>query len=515
MKQRIILFAAFIMSVVLFSGKIGAQTSPDVPHILSYQGQVTTNDGSAMNGTHHITTTLYSDPHGTNSVWHGEYSAEISNGIFNILLGSGTYKLPEVSVMNRPLWVGIKVDGGEEMKPLTQLSAAPYSLNIPDKSVTQAKLSPDVQLAIFGAGHTPKTQNVGGNVLLGGQAFGGGGAAEGDEWIGSNNGYGVWFRTNNTVAMRYLSSSTTPNIIGGYSGNLINTGDGSVIGGGGLSTQINEIRANFGVIAGGKANLIADGSNLGAIVGGVNNTIDTSIIEGFIGGGLLNEIYTGCNSSGIMDGEYNVIQNGGTSGSGKFCSIPGGHYLIAQGYGQSVIGHYNTARGISTPSSINATDPLFIIGNGTATNARSNAFEVRNNGTSIVTNTNGNGNAAVKGGTCLDNIIYAWAYCTVAAGVVTRVANYGVSGVAWNAAGNYTVSLTLADIAGSPILFTGAAGQNAAVVVTPITGGPGCVSASASAIGTVGGVPKFNLYIANAACAGVDKDFMFIVVGRP
>jgi hypothetical protein len=75
----------------------------DVPHTINYQGQVRTADGSTITGTHRVTVTFYSDWNGKNSVWQGKYSAEITNGIFNIALGSGGSKLPETSVMNRPL----------------------------------------------------------------------------------------------------------------------------------------------------------------------------------------------------------------------------------------------------------------------------------------------------------------------------------------------------------------------------------------------------------------------------
>ena len=71
------LIAALFLVAALFSQRVGAQVSggtdssirvSDVPRIMSYQGQITTTNGTAMNGTHTITATLYSDPHGTHSV---------------------------------------------------------------------------------------------------------------------------------------------------------------------------------------------------------------------------------------------------------------------------------------------------------------------------------------------------------------------------------------------------------------------------------------------------------------
>jgi len=157
---KVIIVAALFFFAALFNLQVHAQTSSgteapntsisskDIPRIISYQGQIT-NNGSAMNGTHHITATLYSDPNGKNSVWHGAYDADITDGIFTITLGaSGSWKLPENATLDQPLWIGISVDGSAEMLPRTQLAAAPYALNVPDQSITFAKLAPDLALGM-------------------------------------------------------------------------------------------------------------------------------------------------------------------------------------------------------------------------------------------------------------------------------------------------------------------------------------------------------------------------------
>jgi hypothetical protein len=63
---------------------------------------------------------------------------------------------------------------------------------------------------------------------------------------------------------------------------------------------------------------------------------------------------------------------------------------IAQSYGQTVLGRYNVAQGNS--SNWVATDDLFVVGNGTSNNQRSNAFTVKKNGDAVV-----KGNATVQG----------------------------------------------------------------------------------------------------------------------
>jgi hypothetical protein len=111
--------------------------------VISYQGSVKTNSGSPIIGDHLITATLYSDANGTLPVWSGTYKQQITGGLFTVLLGSGAYPLPAAQDFSKTLWIGVKIDGGQELKPLTQLTGAPYSVSIADKSVTKDKIAVD------------------------------------------------------------------------------------------------------------------------------------------------------------------------------------------------------------------------------------------------------------------------------------------------------------------------------------------------------------------------------------
>src|ERR1700733_13503651 len=95
--------AALFMLAAVLNLKVDAQVSggtdtlvhqTDIPRIITYQGQLTTTSGTAMNGTHKITATLYSDHLGNNPIWQGSYYAEITNSLFSVELGSGSQKLP-------------------------------------------------------------------------------------------------------------------------------------------------------------------------------------------------------------------------------------------------------------------------------------------------------------------------------------------------------------------------------------------------------------------------------------
>ena len=134
---------SFLISPVQPSfGQANRPTNPsDVPRIISYQGSLRDVTGNPVDSaTLQLIVSLYADPEGTQPVWQGNYTTPIRRGVFNVQLGSGNSPLPTGDAMNKPLWLGIKVSGAEEMRPLSSLAATAYALNVPDNSITTAKI---------------------------------------------------------------------------------------------------------------------------------------------------------------------------------------------------------------------------------------------------------------------------------------------------------------------------------------------------------------------------------------
>ena len=99
-------------------------------------------------------------------------------------------------------------------------------------------------------------------------------------------------------------NATSPNLIGGYSGNSVTAGVvGATIGGGGASGYTNRVIDDYATVGGGLTN-IAGG--LGATVGGGNNNTSSDVYA-TIGGGQSN------------------------SASGQWATVPGGLRNTAQG----------------------------------------------------------------------------------------------------------------------------------------------------------------------------------------
>lgn len=111
----------------------------DVPHKISYQGLLTDGKGAPVaDGAHTVTTTLYSDRAGTQVFWRGTVRLVTAGGMFNIVLGDSGSPLPAPLVA--PLWLGIAVENGQELRPLTAVLAAPYALGIADSAVATSKI---------------------------------------------------------------------------------------------------------------------------------------------------------------------------------------------------------------------------------------------------------------------------------------------------------------------------------------------------------------------------------------
>ena len=76
----------------------------------------------------------------------------------------------------------------------------------------------------------------------------------------------------------------------------------------------------------------------------------------------------------------------GTTAGGSF-SKAGGYNTIASDYGSFVIGSYNSSGSSATSAtSFSTSAPAFVIGNGTASNSKSDAFKVMFNGDTTVSN---------------------------------------------------------------------------------------------------------------------------------
>lgn len=362
----------FLSLFLLAGGILSAQQTADIPRILSYQGLLASHDGNPLpDGEYPITITLYGDERGGNGLWQDTYIVPVRGGVFNIYLGSGKNPLPAPSQMDRPFWIGTRVGEAEEMRPLTQLSASPYAINVADNAITTNKLAAGAVTAdkvtmeylagvtlngekIMGNGRILNIQagkdinihydDVTGSLVIGaaseeragnekdgdralqgtaqdawtmrgnGITVPGGGAvgpAIGD-YIGTNNNVDFNLHVDNTRIMSYQRKApgATPSIVGGYHLNDVSN----------VASIGNTIAGGGGV---GGPNII-DGNWYNTISGGFRSRImHMNSSYGTVSGGDANEVGTAANAVAygtIAGGQgnqvtanYGAISGGGTN----------------------------------------------------------------------------------------------------------------------------------------------------------------------------------------------------------
>jgi hypothetical protein len=170
-------------------------------------------------------------------------------------------------------------------------------------------------------------------------------------FLGTTDNQALELRVNNARALRLEPNATSPNLIGGYSGNSVTSGVvGATIGGGGAADDgwgnpaLNRVTDDYGTVGGGMSNQAGDNtgtttdSKLATVGGGSGNTASGS--GAVVGGGF------GNTASGISD---TVGGGSGNTASGSFSTVGGGSTNTASGFDATVDGgRENKASGHSS-----------------------------------------------------------------------------------------------------------------------------------------------------------------------
>lgn len=164
------IFTLAVVGLLLWAQSAGAIPLPGTPanvssssNTIAYQGRLADANGAPLTGTYSIIFRLYSAASGGVPLWEeqwtGSNGVSVSDGLFNVMLGSLTPIPQAVVTGNNTLWLGITVGTDDEMAPRVQLGSVPFAVQaltmpdgsvttvkIADQAVTQAKLGPDVNL---------------------------------------------------------------------------------------------------------------------------------------------------------------------------------------------------------------------------------------------------------------------------------------------------------------------------------------------------------------------------------
>ncbi len=330
----------------------------------TYQGRLTEGNNLA-NGTYDFQFKLYDAGTGGSQVGSTvtKSGVSVSEGLFSVELDFG-------SVFDgTALWLEVAVKKPSESSYTTlgrqKLTAAPYAayarkapwsgltgvpagLDDGDNDTLAGLSCSSGQIAEWNGSQwvcgTDDTGGGGGSWSLTGNA----GTTPGTNFLGTTDSQPLEVRVNNQRALR-IEPGSSPNLIGGYSGNSVTAGVvGAVIGGGGASGNINRVSADYATVGGGDNNTasginatVSGGSgntasgNLATVGGGTDNT--ASDFGATIGGGLGNT--AAVTGTVIGGGQGNLI-----TGTAQYATVGGGQGNTANGAFATVGGgSWNTA----------------------------------------------------------------------------------------------------------------------------------------------------------------------------
>ncbi len=273
------------------------------------------------------------------------------------------------------------------------------------------------------------------------------------QFLGTSDSQAMELRVNNDRALRLEPNATSPNIIGGLSGNSVTSGVyGAAISGGGEAGYTNRVTDNYGTVGGGKSNQAGDNAGTAAdaeyaTVGGGRNNYAMDYCA-TVAGGILNRAHQYCAVSGgydnIADGLYSAIGGGeGNRTSADYATIAGGGTTvhINPDYGNRVTDDFGTVGGGGDNQAGDADDTPSDSSYATVCGGKSNEaggkYATVGGGTS---NKAGDQGATVGGGEKNETI---YSYSTIGGGYKNKIGDYDatVSGGKENEAIGYAAAV--------------------------------------------------------------------------
>ena len=94
-----------------------------VANTVSLQGYLTDSDGNPKNGSFYLTFKIYAFPYGGSVIWEDKQTIPVKNGFINVTLNNLSY-----SDVNGNRYLGVAIEGDEEMSPRYQLNSVPSSI---------------------------------------------------------------------------------------------------------------------------------------------------------------------------------------------------------------------------------------------------------------------------------------------------------------------------------------------------------------------------------------------------
>jgi hypothetical protein len=350
------LLLAVLVALAIATGLTQAQspegavnTQAAVGTAFTYQGRLTDN-GNPANGEYDFEFKLYDD---ASTQLGGTITLDdktVTDGLFTAELDFGGGAFDGES---RYLEIGVRPGDSNgdftNLLPRQELTAAPYALH--------ALEAPWSGLTDVPPEFADGDDDTGNDWSLTGNA----GTTPGGHFLGTTDDQALELQVNSERVLRLEPHTTSPNVVGGYSGNSVDAGAyGGTIGGGGETGQANSVTDHYGTVGGGVGNVA---SGVGAFVGG--GGYDGTLMQGNEASG---------NASSIGGGRGNTASgDAATVGGGTINSAQGGGATIGGGAVNLVSGSSATVGGGVANQ---ATDNIATVGGGSGNVASAYAATV-------------------------------------------------------------------------------------------------------------------------------------------
>jgi trimeric autotransporter adhesin len=429
----------------------------------TYQGRL--NDGSnPAGGTYDLRFSLYDSLGGGSQVGGVLTNAatSVSNGLFTVVLDFGN-QFPGAS---RWLEIGVRTNSGGAfvtLSPRQQLTPTPYAItaeNVLGGGLASGTYSNAVTFNNAGDSFSGSFSGNGAgltNLSLGAFAGAGFWKTNGNSgadpangaFVGTSDNLPLEIKVNGLRALRLepTTNSNNPNLIGGYSGNVVSNGFyGAVIAGGGAPGSPNRIGGYYATILGGTANT-ASGDY--AVAAGTSSTASGN--EATAMGGST----TASGPAATALGLFSTASGTGSTALGGVTKATNS-YATALGFAAIAGGPYSTAAGHSSLATGDSSVGMGYITTASGAGAIALGYGANSSGGASValgyyTTASGNSSTATGAGTIANNT-YATAMgsSTVASGTSSTALGNGTSasgvsstamGEGTSASGDYSTAL--------------------------------------------------------------------------
>ena len=278
-------------------------------------------------------------------------------GVFNLGQGNtvnqkstltGATADPELLIQNTGAGTALSLIGGAGA-PAFKVNSATKIGNL-NADLLDGLDSAALQKRVTGtcaAGQAIRVVNANGSVscqaVAGGSwSLSGNSGTTGSNFLGTTDNKALELKVNGQRALRLVPNTTSPTLVGGFSGNSVDpAASGATIAGGGASGSPNTITSgNFATIAGGTNNTASLGG--AAVGGGYNNTASggASAVAGGNGNtasGPDSAVAGG--SVNTASGEGSAVAGGaGNTASGSDATVAGGYFNTASSFGSFAAG---------------------------------------------------------------------------------------------------------------------------------------------------------------------------------